>query len=175
VAILAEDGAAVLGVVIALVAVLMAEYTHNPLWDATGTLLIGLLLGWVAVFLIAKNRGFLLGKAVGEDKQEIIASILSKDPAVEKIAIQRAVVRGTDRFRISAELDMNGEYIAQLWLKDQDLPALHASLDSPEKLRAFLTTYGETVLELTGDEIDRLEQTLRDALPKARDIALEPD
>lgn len=175
VAILAEDGAAVLGVVIALAAVLLAEYTGNPLWDAIGTLLIGLLLGWVAVFLISKNRGFLLGKAVSKEKQQIIANILSNDPAVDKIAVQRAVVRGTDRFRISAEIDLNGEYIANKWLEGQDLAALHAQLTDPESLRKFLGQYGETVLELTGDEIDRLENALREAMPKARDIALEPD
>lgn len=175
VAVLFEDGAAVLGVIFALTAVVLTQITGNPVWDALGTLAVGVLLGVVAVWLIQKNRVFLVGRAISPRDQARVADVLSQDPAVEAVVVQKAIVRGSDRFRVTAELDMDGEYLARLWMQDRDIDAIHADLDSPDRLRAFLETYGEDIVRLTGAEIDRIESNLRKALPKAQSIALEPD
>ena len=175
VAILAEDGAAVLGVIFALVAVGLTQYTGDPVWDALGTMAIGILLGAVAIFLIAKNRMFLLGKAISKKDRDIIRGLLEEDPAVEGIAVQKAIVRGTDRYRVSAEIELDGAYIAEKILEGRDLEATLARLDSADALRTFLAEYSDELMELTGDEIDRLEAKLREALPRAKEIALEPD
>ena len=60
---LAEDGAAVLGVLVAMAGIGLAQLTGDPRWDAAGSLLIGLLLGGVAIYLIRMNRSLLIGKA----------------------------------------------------------------------------------------------------------------
>ena len=45
VAVLLEDGAAIVGVVIATVCTAMAYWTNNTIYDAIGSILIGSLLG----------------------------------------------------------------------------------------------------------------------------------
>ncbi|HHO51750.1 MAG TPA: cation diffusion facilitator family transporter, partial [Deltaproteobacteria bacterium] len=92
VAVLLEDSAAVLGVVLASGAIWLAGVTHDPRWDAYGTLAVGLLLGLVALFLVAKNRRMLLGRAIPAADQRRLTELLEQDPAVERIAINRAVV-----------------------------------------------------------------------------------
>ena len=175
VAVLMEDFAAVFGVLVALAAVGLTAYTHNPMWDALGTIAIGILLGLMAAFLIRKNRTFLLGKSISKKDKEKLRNILKDDPAVDQIAMQAAIVRGTDSYRVSAELDFNGAYLAEIYLKERKIEEVHARLDSPEAVEAFLKEYGEEVMEIVGDEVDRIEKKIREAIPQAKHIAIEPD
>jgi cation diffusion facilitator family transporter len=58
-----EDLAALLGLVIALLAIVLAVITDNPAWDALGTLAIGLLLIIVAVFIAIEVKAMLIGQS----------------------------------------------------------------------------------------------------------------
>lgn len=175
VAVLLEDSAAVTGVLIALGAVVATKVTHNPYWDAIGSLTIGALLGLVAVFLIWKNSKLLVGQAIPIEDQERLRELLLAQPAIEGIVRQTAVVTGAKSFRISAELDFDGAFFADAYLKDHDLETIHASLDSPEALHTFLREFGEHLVDSVGDEVDRIERHLHEQMPKAGFIALEPD
>jgi len=175
VAVLAEDSAAVFGVTLALIAVGLTAATGEVYWDAIGSIAIGVLLGGVAVFLISKNRALLLGRAIRDADRARLQEILENDPAVEGVAVSQAVVTGTDTYRISAELDFDGAYLADKYLETHDLAAIHKRVADPEELKVFLHEYGEAVMEQVGDEVDRIEEKIRTVLPKASNIALEPD
>ena len=175
VAVLLEDTAAVLGVLFALTALLMTRYTHDPRWDAYGSLAIAVLLGGVALFLISKNRALLLGRAVRPEDQAKLRAILENDPAIERVVLQKATVAGVDDYRISVEIDFDGAWIAEQWLVGKDTAEIMKRLGTEQELREFLKEYGEAVITQTGKEIDRIEQAIRTELPRARNIALEPD
>ncbi len=175
VAVLAEDSAAVFGVVLALVAVGLTAVTGQVYWDAIGSIGIGFLLGGVAVFLIHKNRDLLIGRAIRAQDRQRLQEILEEDPAVEGVAVSQAVVMGTEAYRISAEIDFDGAYLADKYLETHDLDAIHKRVADPEELKEFLHEYGEAVMTQVGDEVDRIEDKIRTALPKASNIALEPD
>ncbi|MEZ4316097.1 MAG: cation diffusion facilitator family transporter [Myxococcota bacterium] len=176
VAVLLEDSAAVLGVLLAAVSVGLSALTHEPYWDGLGSIAIGVLLGCVAVFLIWKNTQLLVGRAVHVTDREAIRALLEKEPAVERVVEQRALVTGAETMRISAELDFDGRYFAERYLESHDLAAITERVSGdPVALRAFLAEFGESVVNDVGDEVDRIEARLRLAIPKASLIALEPD
>ncbi|MCA9567960.1 MAG: cation diffusion facilitator family transporter [Myxococcales bacterium] len=175
VAVLLEDSAAVLGVFLALGAVGLTSLTGDPRWDAFGSIAISLLLGLVAIFLIWKNTSLLVGKAVYIDDAAKIRALLESEPAVERVVDQSAVVTGASSFRLSAELDFDGAWFADRWLADHPAPGVLAELQTPEALEAFLRTFSEHIATELGAEVDRIEARLREALPKAERIALEPD
>jgi zinc transporter 9 len=175
VAVLFEDAAAVLGVLIALTAILLTQWTGNDVWDAIGTLAVGTLLGVVAVWLIQKNKGFLVGQSISAQDRAQLSSILSSDPAVQAVNAEKSIVRGSDTIRVHARLDLDGAYLARKWMQDRDLDALRESLGSTDALRQFLERYGEDLMQLTAAEVDRIESTIREAMPEAKNISLEPD
>ena len=175
VAVLLEDAAAVLGVLLALTSIGLALWTGHAWWDAVGTLAIGVLLAGVAIFLIAKNRSLLLGRSARPEDIQRLEDVLSTDELVESVAEYRAIVTGVDSYRITAEVDLNGTVLAQKWMESEDLGRVHEGLDSPEALAAFLERYTEAVTEHLGDEIDRIEAKIREEIPKATTIAIEVD
>lgn len=175
VAVLLEDAAAVFGVCLALGAVGMAHFTHDSRWDAYGSLAISALLGLVAVFLIWKNTKLLVGKSVYTDDSDKIRAMLESEPSVLRVVEQAAVVTGASTFRLSAELDFDGAWFANRYLEQRSAAEILADLDSPAAVEAFLREYSEHLATDLGAEVDRIEQRLRDALPKAGRIALEPD
>jgi len=59
-----EDIAALLGLLFALLAIVATLLTGNPLWDAIGTLSIGVLLLIVAIFVAVEVKDLLIGQSV---------------------------------------------------------------------------------------------------------------
>ena len=173
VAVLLEDGGAVFGVLIALASVILAQ--KYPIFDAVGTIAIGCLLGLMAVYLVSKNRSYLVGKAISQREQTKIANILQDDPVVEDIAVQRAMVVGTDTYKISAEVDLDGRYLADQYFSAVNTEELLTSFKDVEAFESFMRDYSEKLVDQVGDEIDRIEQEIRQAVPKATDIDLEPN
>ena len=85
VVIFGEDLAALLGLVFALVAVLLAVYTGNPLWDAIGTIAIGALLIVVAVFVAIEVKAMLIGQSVDPARQKQMRDFLEARPEVQRV------------------------------------------------------------------------------------------
>ncbi|WP_084074001.1 cation diffusion facilitator family transporter [Demequina sp. NBRC 110052] len=74
--ILLEDFGALVGLVFALFGVSMTLVTHNGLWDAAGTAMIGVLLVCIALVLARETREMLLGEsATPEDIAKIRAGL----------------------------------------------------------------------------------------------------
>jgi cation diffusion facilitator family transporter len=80
-----EQLAALLGLAAALVAVGITLLTGNPLYDAIGTLLIGLLLIVIAVFVAIEVKALLIGQSVAEDKRAAIRAFLEAREEVRKL------------------------------------------------------------------------------------------
>jgi cation diffusion facilitator family transporter len=80
--VLGEDLAALVGLGIALVFVLLAVVTGNPNYDAFGSICIGVLLVLVAVFISIKVKALLIGRSADPATVEKIRAIISQDPDV---------------------------------------------------------------------------------------------
>lgn len=173
VAVLLEDSAALVGVGLALASVGLTSVTGSAVWDAYGTIAIGLLLGTVAWFLVAKNRSLLLARSVSDSEKKVLHDTLAGDPAVERLLRSNAVVTGTDSYGVTAKVDFDGARLAQLWLEGRDLEVLRQRAQNAEEFERLLKEFGEGMATQVAVEINRLEAKVREVLPKAARIDIE--
>lgn len=80
--VLGEDYAAQVGLFLALGFVLLAIITGNPIYDAIGSICIGVLLIIVAVFISIKIKALLIGRSADPETVDKIKSIIAEDQDV---------------------------------------------------------------------------------------------
>jgi cation diffusion facilitator family transporter len=85
VVILGEDFAALLGLALALIAVLLAILTANPMWDGLGSIWIGVVLILVAAGIGAEIKGLLIGQSAEPQTERRIREFVERHDGVEKV------------------------------------------------------------------------------------------
>jgi cation diffusion facilitator family transporter len=104
VVVLAEDIAALAGLIFALAAVLLTMITGNPVWDGVGSVAIGLLLMAVAGFVGVEVTSLLLNEAPPLALRADIRAAVDEDPAVEQVLNLVAVIVGSDRLMVALQV-----------------------------------------------------------------------
>ena len=85
VVIFGEDLAALVGLTLALAAVLLTVVTGNPLWDAIGTIAIGALLVVVAVLVAIEVKAMLIGQSMDPARQQQMRRFLDARPEIGNV------------------------------------------------------------------------------------------
>ncbi len=107
-AVLIEDTVAVLGLLFALVGMSLAVYTGSPLFDVGAALGIGLLMGFLAFFLAATNKKYLLNVSDGEINQ-VALDAWTKDNRVQDVRHIHSIVISPNESIVMAELELREE------------------------------------------------------------------
>jgi cation diffusion facilitator family transporter len=85
VVVLGEDIAALLGLVIAFVFVALASVTGNPVFDAVGSISIGVILICISVFIAIRIKGLIVGRSAEEDLQQAIHVQIEASDGIEDL------------------------------------------------------------------------------------------
>ncbi len=80
-----EDVAALLGLGLAFLAVLTTVLTGNPMWDALGSIGVGVLLVVVAWFVGRETKALLVGQSAEAPVREGIARVVAAQGGVQKV------------------------------------------------------------------------------------------
>lgn len=104
VVVLAEDFAALLGLALALAAVLLVMATGNPVWDGVGSVAIGLLLVAVAAFVGAEITSLLLNEAPPLVLRAALREVAEEDERVETVLNLIAVYVGSERLMVALKM-----------------------------------------------------------------------
>lgn len=108
-AVFAEDSAALVGLVVAGLGVLLHQLTGDPVYDAIGSIVVGLLLGVVAVLLINQNRRFITGQESDPKLRQLTIDRLKQLPAVSRVAYLRLEFVGPRQTLLVASVDIDGD------------------------------------------------------------------
>jgi cation diffusion facilitator family transporter len=133
-----EDLAALAGIVIAALGIVLHEVTGSEAWDAAGSIGVGVLLGIVAVVLIQQNRKFLIGEAVNPDLRRGALQLLLEHPEITRVTYLHLEYVGPGQVFLVAAVDLEGnspedELAERLRRLNEELQA------KPHILRAVLT------------------------------------
>jgi len=138
--VLLEDAGALFGLVLALLGVGLSTITGDPVWDAVGTICIGVLLGVIAVILIVEMKSLLIGEGASSAELDTIVDELAAGKVQRVIHIRTQYI-GPDELLVAAKIALN--------------PGLS--------------------LSEVAEAIDAAEIRVRNKVPSARLIYLEPD
>ena len=83
--VLGEDTAALLGLSFAIISIILAVVTGNPVFDAVGSIGIGILLIIISFFLAVKVKNLLIGQSADNESRAAIINFLEARPEVDRI------------------------------------------------------------------------------------------
>lgn len=104
-----EDSAALIGLVLAGGSILLHQLTGVAAWDAIGSILVGILLGVVAVILIGRNIAFLVGTSVSPALRSRVGTALLGMDDIERVTYLHIEYVGPNRLFLVAEVDLAGD------------------------------------------------------------------
>ncbi len=102
--VLLEDFAALVGLVLALIGVGLTVITHNGLWDAIGTLCIGVLLILVAIVLGIETKSLLVGEGASTENVDAIRDAVNAHPDVEALIHIKTLYIGPEELLVGAKI-----------------------------------------------------------------------
>ena len=126
--VLAEDGAALLGLVVAATGIFLSHRFGMPELDGAASVVIGLLLAGVAVLLVRESRGLLIGEGIRRESAQDIRSIARAQPHVRDVGRILSMYMGPEEVLVTVDLDFDPgtrteEAAAVITVIQQQVPA----------------------------------------------------
>lgn len=107
-----EDSAALMGLVIAALGIFFGRLLNNPYADGVASVLIGLLLGAISIFLALESKGLLIGEGVDSEKLRQIRRLVEADPDVEHVHRVLTMYFGPNEVLLTLEVKFRDELSA---------------------------------------------------------------
>ena len=127
IAVVVEDFAATLGLIIALIGTLISYFTNNPIYDAISSILIGILLMVSGLFLGYEMKHLITGEAISSDLYIELKSALQKNKEIISVMTIKTISIGSEKYLCIVELNYQDS------LKDVDIVSLNNKLETELK------------------------------------------
>ena len=169
VAILLEDGVAVLGVVLALMGILLGNLFHSPMFDIAASLIIAFLMAFMAIALGIMNSKLLIGKSMTKERESDLRHFVEKLKGVKNVSQFSTQIIGAGKVRLSLELEFNASEIIDMSSLEEDAKAIADG----ETVQKILLKTSERMVRLSGRHINELELEIQKAFPEVALIDFE--
>lgn len=173
-AVVYEDSAAVLGVLVALASQFLMHFTRNNIYDGIGGIVVGLILGFLAILLIVKNHQYIIGKSLTKERTEEIIEFLLEDPCIENISEFKSVAIDVNKYKIYTTVEWNGTPLYEEIYEAGDLKEEFDDIkdDFREFTKLMLKTT-DRIPRLIGSHIDEIEIKIREKFPEIIYVDIE--
>ena len=104
-----EDAAALIGLVLAALGIALHQITGSAVWDAIGSIAVGVLLGVVAIVLIQLNRRFLIGQSPPPRTVTGVLRLIADNDEVASVSYLHLEFVGPARLFVVAAVDLVGD------------------------------------------------------------------
>ena len=104
-----ENGADLIGLLIAGIGIFLSHYYQNPLIDGVASILIGIVLSMIAVILIMKSRSLLIGTSARRYMVEGVYKIVSEDPDIKNLHSPMTMQMSPDDVLLTLDVEFEGD------------------------------------------------------------------
>ena len=103
--VLLEDLGALIGLSIAIISVSLSAWTGKPQFDAIGSILIGALLGAIAILLAGEMKSLLIGESATPRHEALLREAALAHPTVRRLIHLRTQHIGPDELLVTAKME----------------------------------------------------------------------
>jgi cation diffusion facilitator family transporter len=103
-----EDSAAMAGLTIVFISTLLA-WLVNPIFDALGSISVGILLLAVSILLIAEVKNLIVGESLPRERRQVMRNVIRKYKQIRHINRMQTVVMGDSRYLVLLSVDVEDE------------------------------------------------------------------
>ncbi len=103
-----EDSAAMAGLTVVLISTLLA-WLVNPVFDAIGSISVGLLLLAVSILLIAEVKNLIVGESLPRERRQLMRNVIHKYKSIGHINRMQSMVMGDSQYLVLLSVDINDE------------------------------------------------------------------
>ena len=180
VAVVLEDSAAMLGLTLAALGIILTALTGHGEYDIIFSALIAIMLGSIAFYLGLTNMRFLADIRDSEAEQ-VFMEVVAAHPEIESFHDLRSIIIDESRTVLVAEIELREEAIIRglcgqiSQRRDEILDIVPAKRRQQESTKNYATARSsiETVLIRTEQIIDELEAEIKQRLARVEHITLE--
>lgn len=112
-----ENSAAVLGLFLALIALVMSYLTHDSRWDGLGSVMIGVVLVLVAIFLAVEIKSLLVGESADPEIKTSATEIIKNFDEIDSVLRVISVQQGPGEVMIAMKLKFKSGISSELLVK----------------------------------------------------------
>ena len=109
IAVIIENGAAVIGLIIAMIGITLSYYFNNPVFDAWASIFIGVLLTGVSLFMAVETKHLLIGESAVEADIEAINNIFKQYRQLEGFGNIKTMHLGPDDILLGANINFKDD------------------------------------------------------------------
>ena len=104
-----EDAADLAGLFIAFLGVILSSYFNNPLIDGIASVMIGLVLTVIAIFMIIESHNLLIGESAGIELIEETEKLIREDDDVQAVKTPLTMQLSPDEVLLALNLQFKNE------------------------------------------------------------------
>jgi len=103
--VLLEDSAAIIGLVVAFVGILLSQITGRPSYDAIAAVIIGLILAGTAILLASETKSMLIGESANKEVVQGIRDIADSSKEIKQVNEVLTMHMGPDFILVNISVD----------------------------------------------------------------------
>jgi cation diffusion facilitator family transporter len=139
--VVSEDTVALVGIVVAFVGILIGQLTGSPVFDPIASIIIGLLLVGIAVWMGHDTSELLVGASARPAEREALEDALEEFDEIDRVIELLTMVLGPNSLLVAARVDFT------TGLRDDDVERISTDID--ERLREVVPDVTEVFLDAT--------------------------
>ncbi len=172
-AVILEDSVAVIWVTVAFFAIMLTKVTWYAYFDSIGSIMIWLLLWFVAIILIIENKNYIMWKSLDIDEKDEIIELIEADPLIIKVIDFKSEIIDIGTYIIKCEVEFNWTALMKEINRNWFLQEEYEYIQEYEDFMRFCVDYANRIPRLIWKNIDTIESKIKKFHPEIKHIDIE--